>query len=134
MLAQRLKQRIFDRVARHLLTQRATSIMQTYRMGKSSPQCLYRGSNGLKCAVGCLIPDSRYDPFIEKMGAGDIPVLKAIFPRNWDRARSLGIDKFLTDLQIIHDDVSPESWERALQRFANEHDLRFHLTSPARSR
>lgn len=47
-------QEIFDRVATHLFTQGMQSI--------ETRGCLYRGPNGTKCAVGCLIADEDYDP------------------------------------------------------------------------
>jgi hypothetical protein len=52
------KQEIFDTVAFHLIKQ-----------GKKSANdrgiCLYRSPGGLKCAVGCLIPDEVYWPSME---------------------------------------------------------------------
>lgn len=67
-------QQVFDKVARHLLTQRERAV------DPSTGQCQYRtvrrGIPGavetreLKCAVGCLINDEFYDPAIEGMSAG----------------------------------------------------------------
>lgn len=56
-------QEIFDTVAVHLLTQnkRATK-------ANCSTTCQYRTSEGLKCAVGCLIPDEKYTPEMEPYG------------------------------------------------------------------
>lgn len=59
--------------------------------------CAYRGDNGRKCAVGCLIPDSEYDPYIEGLGVGTIG--KKYFPKSL-----MGIDRaFLAKMQSIHD-------------------------------
>lgn len=37
-----------------------------------SISCVYRGDNGQKCAVGCLIPDEIYDTNMEGHGVGEI--------------------------------------------------------------
>lgn len=34
----------------------------------SSASCVYRTEDGRKCAVGCLIPDTKYDPRFEGEG------------------------------------------------------------------
>ena len=50
------EQEVFDRVARHLLTQRRKSMIER----SAGPVCAFRGVDGTKCAIGCLIPD-QYD-------------------------------------------------------------------------
>lgn len=50
-------QETFDRVAKHLLKQNKKSVNGT--------QCMYRSSDGLQCALGCLIPDELYVPSLE---------------------------------------------------------------------
>lgn len=52
---------VLKRIADHLAKQRGQS------RGESHFQCLYRGPNGMKCAVGCLIPDDAYDEKIEAL-------------------------------------------------------------------
>lgn len=49
-------QQEFDAVVAHLYAQN--------RPAKSADGegCMYRGVNGLKCAVGCRIPDDKYNP------------------------------------------------------------------------
>ncbi len=51
------KSEVFQRVITHLETQRKKAL----RNG----QCVYRTDEGLKCAIGCLIPDDEYNPEIE---------------------------------------------------------------------
>lgn len=51
-------QELFDRVATHLLTQGE----QSFDEGIG---CAYRGENGKKCAIGCLIPDEWYSEDLE---------------------------------------------------------------------
>ena len=46
-------QEIFNIVALHLFKQQAGSFDEEYS------HCLYRNEDGLKCAIGCLIPDDK---------------------------------------------------------------------------
>lgn len=55
------KQQIFTKVKAHLLQQGKQSMRQT----KPVQICAYRGDEGLKCAIGCLIPDNEYSSCIE---------------------------------------------------------------------
>lgn len=57
-------QDIYNTVRTHLLTQNAKS-MRPSRLPAGDPQCAYRGSGGMKCAVGVLIPDEKYSPSME---------------------------------------------------------------------
>lgn len=62
------KQKIFDTVAIHLLTQNAKSTETIPHIDPSSNptvNCRYRGQDGRMCAIGCLIPDDYYDISIE---------------------------------------------------------------------
>lgn len=52
----------FDIVKKHLLTQNKQSVEEF------SGKCRYRGGEGLKCAIGCLIPDDMYKPEFEDRG------------------------------------------------------------------
>lgn len=62
--------------------------------------CLYRGPDGRRCAVGLLIPDDRYTPRMEDLGAGQLlqefPALGAAVP-----AGLTGPD--LEAVQAVHD-------------------------------
>lgn len=51
-------QEIFDKVLAHC---RQQGVSATNDAG----DCMYRGRNGTKCAVGCLIPDNVYVPSME---------------------------------------------------------------------
>lgn len=110
------KQAIFNKVARHLLRQGKAS--------KNSLQdCLYRGPDGLKCAIGALIPDKVYKPEWE---CND--------PAHWgmsadDLTRTIpqyvGDDgNFATELQALHDANKPSLWPQKLRKFAKEHELK----------
>jgi len=58
------KQETFDKVAVHLIKQGKQSV-SGYSGG-----CAYRGDNGLRCAVGALIPDDLYDDEMDNEGIG----------------------------------------------------------------
>ena len=48
------EQTIYDTVCAHLAQQK--------QRAASNGKCLYRTPDGMRCAVGCLIPDELYDP------------------------------------------------------------------------
>ena len=107
------KQTIFNRVAKHLITQGKQSI-------DAGGHCMYRGPNNTKCAIGCLIPDKLYLPGMEHNTVYMITIFKV--PAYF--YEYLG---FLTDLQLIHDTKS--YWPnitQALEKFALNHKLKFH--------
>lgn len=102
-------QELFDKVRTHLLTQNDRSVRGAV--------CLYRGPAGLKCAIGALIPDDRYDESLEGKLATQSAVLAAA-----------GIEEnsgFLVEkLQQIHDSYEPEQWAEQLAEVAKQFDLR----------
>jgi hypothetical protein len=123
-------QEIFDKVSKHLLTQMKKSM--------SGETCLYRGPNGLKCAIGALIPDEFYDEAMESscafpktphhqdaMSRAALRVgrLSGYLPvAGWDKEYS----DFLDALQNIHDSFEPEQWKEKLQQFAQDKGLIFN--------
>jgi hypothetical protein len=119
-------QEVFDHGAKHLLTQNAKSLKT---LGpRKGPSCMYRGPNGLKCAVGCFIPDEEYDPKIEHHGFDSTwglyvtgedftpPSLMALksIPQAW---------RLLAKLQDIHDSVPIREWASWLTDLAQEYSL-----------
>lgn len=56
------KQEIFDTVARHIFKQ---GVPGGYTNEENFFCCQYRGEEGTSCAVGCLIPDEVYVPYME---------------------------------------------------------------------
>jgi hypothetical protein len=58
-------QEIFDTVAKHLIAQGKQSLLPQVAGDSEYNGCAYRGENGTKCAIGCLIPDELYNPIIE---------------------------------------------------------------------
>jgi hypothetical protein len=98
-------QEVFDRVATHLLTQRKKAEDQT-------GMCVYRGPEGAKCALGCLIPDELYEPRFE---GADLRVMVA---ENISQNREL-----LAYLQDIHDSESVDRWAYYLRHAAETFGL-----------
>ena len=106
----RTDQEIFDRVAEHLLKQGERS---------AAGVCMYRSPTGLKCAVGCLIPDSRYSLELEELGVTREPV--------WEVMKELGYKEsqvsLLSELQWIHDGGDPDEWSKLLRFAAQKFEL-----------
>jgi hypothetical protein len=97
-------QEAFDKVVRHLLTQIERSVGPDGR-------CLYRGPRGLRCAVGCLIPEDQYlwdfEGYDSDHVAQRVPALS-------------GVSIFLlTALQRVHDREALEHWPVELEAVAN---------------
>jgi hypothetical protein len=65
------KQKIFKKVAIHLLTQGKKS-QRKLRFHRNTV-CAYRGYNNLKCAIGCLIPDKLYSSDLEGCSVRSLP-------------------------------------------------------------
>jgi hypothetical protein len=95
------KQQVFDEVVAHLREQRVCSMG-----GKANSfQCLYRGPNNTKCAVGALIPDSVY---AKQMEGKNVVALLMTYPNL--RVSVPEIDAYSTmlgTLQGIHDSSMP---------------------------
>jgi hypothetical protein len=100
-------QEVFDTVARHLLRQGRQSV--GYR------GCAYRGPNGLRCAIGCLIPDREYAAAME--GSGIHGPVEAVL-----RARKVNLS-LAYDLQVVHDNRAPSNWRIALRGVADNYRL-----------
>lgn len=111
------RQEMFDIVSKHLLTQMTPSKV-TYLDGVKG--CAYRGDGGLMCAIGCLIPDSVYT---SKMEGNDVEGLIQDF--DIPGLEEKDVD-FLCDLQNIHDNEQPDTWERELRATAAAYNLEFN--------
>ena len=101
-------QEIFDKVAKHLLT-------QNKKAANEKGQCKYR-FNDLKCAAGCLIPDSDYDKKYED---------KTVYSFSYFENAGYSDDEicFIRDLQIIHDKDPVSSWKSHLIDIAKQNKL-----------
>jgi hypothetical protein len=97
-------QAVFDTVAIHLLTQGRQSI------DKTNSQCLYYAPDGLKCAVGCLVPEDHTYFRLETLAVYQLLGSK-------DHVHY----KLLLRLQGVHDeDVAELNWKAELIDLANE--------------
>lgn len=112
------RQEAFDIAAKHLLAQGKKS-----RMKDDDYLCAYRGSDGLKCAIGALIPDDQYTG-LECM---NVTILLAQ-PDCPPILMSGDLTKdFLQTLQDAHDDAhgdgDVEEFRRNLSYFAHSWQL-----------
>ena len=93
------RQEIFNKVYDYAKTMQKPSY---YMEDGISPTCAYRGTNGNKCLIGALIPDSLY---CEEMEANAIENILQQFPE-LDDYFEVNNDKdvtFLSVLQNCHD-------------------------------
>lgn len=142
MTTETTAQQVFDYVAKFLLAQGKAAIVGTKSV------CRYRTDDGLKCAVGCLIPDEDYDTSWEG------PALNMLLRETDEEQRCEdGPDRkpmrkelhdalfahrdLLQDLQMAHDEdllgkfISREEgfssdvpeWRRAMREVAVTHGL-----------
>lgn len=106
------KQEIFNRVATHLLTQRAKAM--------DEGRCRYLDRQGRRCAVGCLIPDGH--PSLTVFAS--LGFLLITYP---DLAEGWGLDEdafsLLNELQLIHDNDMPSQWAAHLTELASKFNL-----------
>lgn len=106
-------QEIFDTVVTHLRKQGSKS-QEYYTNGVD--QCVYRNSDGKKCAIGCLISDEEYfddmegQPVINLFGQGYLSHLRPY-------------EDLLSRLQAIHDENMVSQWEGAFAEVADNFDL-----------
>ena len=110
------EQTIFNKVAAHLLTQREQSL-------NADGRCSYRGQNGRRCAVGCLINDEHYHSALGDKTIATYAVRQAV-------KNSLGLPRLsprlaflLEELQILHDYTPPSAWREGLEELAHKYDL-----------
>lgn len=91
--SKKARQQVFDTVLAHLRKQGAPAI--------HDGGCVYRAENGNRCAIGCLIADTDYDPLMEHKSADNARVF-AVLP---DFAKKSG-GPFLARVQMrLHDNL-----------------------------
>lgn len=109
-------QKVFDRVALHLLQQGERSVDGT--------RCLYRGQNGLKCAVGFLIADEHYSPELENKIVSCNPEVHLALQKSGVDTSVPRMTTMLGSLQYMHDNYPVESWHQRLSDMAHLFCLR----------
>lgn|SRR5574338_387511 len=115
------KQETFDYVAEFLLKQGGPCYKYD---DEGDRRCLYRNSNGMKCAAGCLIPDDKYIPEMDNITIDDAilcddPMIADILK---EEGHSVA---FVKCLQEIHDCNCNEwyNWKSEMIEFAKENNL-----------
>ena len=104
-------QEAFDVMVRHLRKQGCKSVSE------DGSKCLYRGPNGLMCAVGALIPDEEYRPEWDERGLSASKIVKCCHALQ-------GVDSnLLSIMQTIHDHCSITNWEEHFKITASTYDL-----------
>jgi len=78
--------------------------------------CRYRGLGGLKCAIGALIPDEKYDACIEGYSVDAAMVLGLL------NQPELDVDMLL-EMQELHDKMEVKDWASGFVHVAK----RYHL-------
>jgi len=134
-------QEIFDIVATHLLKQN--------RRAKDGFSCRYRGDEGTKCAVGCLIDDQHYNVDMEGCSITEVKDLlnrsSIVVVEDVDYMdlsaqlivvglKASGVDceapsvlNLLDVLQNCHDNEKPENWRTELETIARNKHLNFNV-------
>jgi len=118
------RQEIFDKAYLGIAAQ--GFVMSQQNLGR----CAYRGAHGLKCAIGQLIPDDRYDPKMEigisvlgEAGNTQIDKIWNQFPI-FQELIGEGDLRFAKWLQAAHDNgYTPENMKEELTQFADRNNL-----------
>jgi hypothetical protein len=114
-------QPLFERVWNHLLTQQE-------RASTNEQSCAYRGYEGRKCGVGCLIPNELYRPEMEGLSVthllAEYPDLSLLIRGGGHP----GVDYYaqtelLIQFQRIHDVYASRAWESQLRLTAETYGL-----------
>jgi hypothetical protein len=116
---------IHTKVSKHLLKQGKRSEDGT---GVAGNNCVYRSSDGLMCAVGCLIPDDEYYSGIEGQDVNKgmvLDTLRDVIGTCW-RTKTRKID-LLERLQCIHDQVPVENWAIKLEGLKKDYKGNFQI-------
>lgn len=116
------KQDIFDHVSRNMLRQNSRSTRNEGEGGFGAIGCAYRGTEGRRCAIGFLIPDTEYQSNMEGLNFMDDKIERAIRKRIGREVTSED-NKLLADLLLCHDVSEPENWVPRLAKIAEEHGL-----------
>lgn len=110
------KQETFDIVVAHLRKQGRKS-------SSEAGYCVYRGVGSMSCAAGCLIPDEKYSPAMEKKYATETMV-RAVLK---SEGHCIGL---VRALQLIHDEHEVKHWEREFSILATRCKLVYTEPQP----
>lgn len=96
---------VFLFVKQHLLKQKARALDED-----NIYSCQYRTPSGLRCAAGCLIPDSSY----RKSWEGT-----TVTAVSWFKRKKFNLE-LLMELQRIHDGRNPVLWSKELKNLQKQ--------------
>ena len=114
-------QEVFDKVVAHLRQQARRALREDNSHAVSIITCAYRAKDGAKCAVGCLIDDDEYGPWMESLSPKYILSHHKAMP-----SLIMKLEEhlyILNDLQSIHDKHGPEQWEACWKSCAEVHKV-----------
>lgn len=132
-------QELFDAAALHLLCQGAKST----GVVDGIEACMLHSTAGLRCSIGCLIPDHIYTTTLE--GSSVLDILAAAGGSNKMADRDVRLNArqarffsewlphgdLLYELQCTHDAFPVEEWLSRLKRIAVKHSLRLDVRVPS---
>lgn len=117
----RTAQQLYETVVLH---QRKQGQKSHVKLAEGDYSCRYRGSDGRKCAIGCLIPDDVYKPAMEGGDVSDI-IAKDLLPLNLAAEFHKNL-RLLSLLQKIHDESNSfEDWEKQWRMVADDFKLKY---------
>lgn len=90
---------------------------------------MYRGPNGLKCAVGHLLPDDLYLASMEGDSALTLlddfeGISEHLLALDWPELTS---KTFLRDMQKIHDGKEPQDWKQEFKTLSESYKLQWNF-------
>ena len=103
-----------EKIRDHLTKQKARAVQEVpvvTELGTTfETRCRYRGDNGTMCAVGCLIPDERYDISLEGFSAGHHSILGAVFGDDVTSDDEHKAERLFATWQHYHDHGDYRQW------------------------
>lgn len=117
MLKRGTMQELFDTACRGVIQQGKKSVGNLNEHFGGG--CLYRGPNGLKCAVGHCLTDKEYDPRMEGK------VVESVF--DYLDINRPKVKELLTELQKCHDGANKRRFVQSFKEAARVVALRFKL-------
>jgi hypothetical protein len=96
---------VIDFVTAHMLKQGVRSLA-------ADGDCVYRNSDGLMCAAGCLLPDGAYTPIMERK------VWPELVTEHGMSAQHI---ELIRDMQRIHDNFAEKLWPKMLAEMRSKY-------------
>jgi hypothetical protein len=88
----------------------------------SASYCMYRSPEGLKCALGCLIPDDLYEPAMDSGMGMQASLLLDRYPALKKVLSDVDV-QMLGDMQFLHDSCIVSEWGTDARVMADRHHL-----------